>query len=113
MHLHERSLSVLACRYVDEVIIGAPLEITKDMVCPRFCIICISFKLLAIVIGVLTCTHYSFFSLFTLFFITTNFLVYSSEGFNSFMHDSFIKRNISTPLLNAHSSGLDYIVEPA
>jgi ethanolamine-phosphate cytidylyltransferase len=34
MHLHERSLSVLACRYVDEVIIGAPWEITKDMVCP-------------------------------------------------------------------------------
>lgn len=33
MHLHERSLSVLACRYVDEVIIGAPWEITKDMVC--------------------------------------------------------------------------------
>ncbi|KAD2394136.1 hypothetical protein E3N88_41113 [Mikania micrantha] len=32
MHLHERSLSVLACRYVDEVIIGAPLEISKDMV---------------------------------------------------------------------------------
>ncbi|KAI7756388.1 hypothetical protein M8C21_010964 [Ambrosia artemisiifolia] len=31
MHLHERSLSVLACRYVDEVIIGAPWEITKDM----------------------------------------------------------------------------------
>lgn len=74
MHLHERSLSVLASRYVDEVIIGAPLEITKDMVCPRFCIICISFKLLAIVIGVLTCTHHSFFSIyFTLFFITTNF----------------------------------------
>lgn len=33
MHVHERSLSVLACRYVDEVIIGAPLEVTKDMVC--------------------------------------------------------------------------------
>ncbi|KAI4352721.1 hypothetical protein L6164_006943 [Bauhinia variegata] len=32
MHLHERSLSVLACRYVDEVIIGSPWEITKDMV---------------------------------------------------------------------------------
>lgn len=31
MHLHERSLSVLACRYVDEVIIGAPWEVTKDM----------------------------------------------------------------------------------
>lgn len=32
MHLHERSLSLLACRYVDEVIIGAPWEVTKDMV---------------------------------------------------------------------------------
>ncbi|XP_068638103.1 ethanolamine-phosphate cytidylyltransferase-like isoform X2 [Aristolochia californica] len=31
MHLHERSLSVLACRYVDEVIIGAPRGVTKDM----------------------------------------------------------------------------------
>ncbi|KAK8655130.1 hypothetical protein V6N13_107721 [Hibiscus sabdariffa] len=32
MHVHERSLSVLACRFVDEVIIGAPWEITKDMI---------------------------------------------------------------------------------
>ncbi|KAK8937198.1 hypothetical protein KSP39_PZI011858 [Platanthera zijinensis] len=32
MHLHERSLSVLACRYVDEVIIGAPWEVTTDMI---------------------------------------------------------------------------------
>ncbi|KAL4564454.1 hypothetical protein LXL04_028518 [Taraxacum kok-saghyz] len=32
MHLHERSLSVLSCRYVDEVIIGAPCHITKDMI---------------------------------------------------------------------------------
>ncbi|XP_020594107.1 ethanolamine-phosphate cytidylyltransferase-like isoform X2 [Phalaenopsis equestris] len=32
MNLHERSLSVLACRYVDEVIIGAPREISKDMI---------------------------------------------------------------------------------
>uniref|UniRef100_A0A453HPH1 ethanolamine-phosphate cytidylyltransferase n=1 Tax=Aegilops tauschii subsp. strangulata TaxID=200361 RepID=A0A453HPH1_AEGTS len=31
MNLHERSLSVLACRYVDEVIIGAPWHISKDM----------------------------------------------------------------------------------
>lgn len=38
MHLHERSLSVLACRYVDEVIIGAPWEVTKDMVCNSFLI---------------------------------------------------------------------------
>ncbi|KAL5738898.1 hypothetical protein ACOSP7_027845 [Xanthoceras sorbifolium] len=32
MNLHERSLSVLACRYVDEVIIGAPWEVSKDMI---------------------------------------------------------------------------------
>ncbi|XP_044468552.1 ethanolamine-phosphate cytidylyltransferase-like isoform X2 [Mangifera indica] len=32
MHLHERSLSVLACRYVDEVIIGAPWAVTQDMI---------------------------------------------------------------------------------
>ena len=32
MSLHERSLSVLACRYVDEVIIGAPGEVSKDMI---------------------------------------------------------------------------------
>ncbi|KAG0570713.1 hypothetical protein M758_6G175700 [Ceratodon purpureus] len=32
MHVHERSLSVLACRYVDEVIIGAPWEVSKDMI---------------------------------------------------------------------------------
>jgi glycerol-3-phosphate cytidylyltransferase-like family protein len=38
MHVHERSLSVLACRYVDEVIIGAPWEVSKDMVCS--CSIC-------------------------------------------------------------------------
>ncbi|XP_028781322.1 ethanolamine-phosphate cytidylyltransferase-like [Neltuma alba] len=31
-NLHERSLSVLACRHVDEVIIGAPWEISKDMI---------------------------------------------------------------------------------
>jgi ethanolamine-phosphate cytidylyltransferase len=36
MHLHERSLSVLACRYVDEVIIGTPWEVTTDMVCSFF-----------------------------------------------------------------------------
>lgn len=29
--LHERVLSVLACRYVDEVIIGAPYTVTKDV----------------------------------------------------------------------------------
>ena len=31
MSLHERSLSVLACRYVDEIIIGAPQQITKEL----------------------------------------------------------------------------------
>ncbi|CAI9099140.1 OLC1v1035917C1 [Oldenlandia corymbosa var. corymbosa] len=31
MNLHERSLSVLACRYVDEVIMGAPWEVTNDL----------------------------------------------------------------------------------
>ena len=32
MNLHERSLSVLACRYVGEVIIGAPWEVSKDTI---------------------------------------------------------------------------------
>ncbi|GMP86218.1 hypothetical protein CsSME_00039076 [Camellia sinensis var. sinensis] len=32
MNLHERSLSVLACRYVDEVIIGATWEVSRDMI---------------------------------------------------------------------------------
>jgi ethanolamine-phosphate cytidylyltransferase len=32
MNLHERALSVLSCRYVDEVVIGAPLDITKEMI---------------------------------------------------------------------------------
>lgn len=32
MNLHERTLSVLACKYVDEVIIGAPWCITEDMI---------------------------------------------------------------------------------
>ncbi|KAG0170341.1 Ethanolamine-phosphate cytidylyltransferase [Apophysomyces sp. BC1034] len=31
MNLHERALSVLACRYVDEVIIGAPFSVTEDI----------------------------------------------------------------------------------
>ncbi|KAJ3170665.1 Ethanolamine-phosphate cytidylyltransferase [Geranomyces variabilis] len=31
MNLHERVLSVLSCRYVDEVIIGAPYSVTKDV----------------------------------------------------------------------------------
>jgi len=32
MNLHERVLSVLACRYVDEVIIGAPYALTEEMI---------------------------------------------------------------------------------
>jgi ethanolamine-phosphate cytidylyltransferase len=31
MALHERALSVLACKYVDEVVIGAPMHISDDM----------------------------------------------------------------------------------
>jgi len=31
MNLHERTLSVLSCKYVDEVIIGAPYKLSKDM----------------------------------------------------------------------------------
>lgn len=32
MNLHERVLSVLSCRYADEVIIGAPWVITEDLI---------------------------------------------------------------------------------
>jgi ethanolamine-phosphate cytidylyltransferase len=32
LNLHERTLSVLACKYVAEVIIGAPWKITRDMI---------------------------------------------------------------------------------
>ncbi|CAD7705239.1 unnamed protein product [Ostreobium quekettii] len=32
MNLHERSLSVLACKFVDEVIIGVPPNITEDLI---------------------------------------------------------------------------------
>lgn len=32
MNVHERTLMVLSCRYVDEVIIGAPWVITEDMI---------------------------------------------------------------------------------
>ncbi|KAJ3027280.1 UNVERIFIED_CONTAM: Ethanolamine-phosphate cytidylyltransferase [Siphonaria sp. JEL0065] len=31
MNLHERALSVLQCRYVDEIIMGAPYSVTKDV----------------------------------------------------------------------------------
>lgn len=31
MSLHERCLSVLACKYVDEIIIGAPQQITQEL----------------------------------------------------------------------------------
>jgi len=30
MNLHERVLAVLACRYVDEVVIGAPYDVTRE-----------------------------------------------------------------------------------
>jgi len=32
MNLHERVLSVLSCRYVDEVIIGAPWSISEEFI---------------------------------------------------------------------------------
>eukprot|EP00019_Armaparvus_languidus_P002941 CAMPEP_0168604716 /NCGR_PEP_ID=MMETSP0420-20121227/15482_1 /TAXON_ID=498008 /ORGANISM="Pessonella sp." /LENGTH=358 /DNA_ID=CAMNT_0008643925 /DNA_START=9 /DNA_END=1086 /DNA_ORIENTATION=+ len=32
MNVHERTLSVLSCRYVDEVIIGAPWAVSKQMI---------------------------------------------------------------------------------
>ncbi len=31
MNVHERALSVLACKYVDEIIIGAPVNITDNL----------------------------------------------------------------------------------
>lgn len=31
MNLHERVLSVLACRYVSEVVIGAPYKVSKEL----------------------------------------------------------------------------------
>jgi len=31
MNLHERTLSVLACKYVSEVVIGAPYLVTSDL----------------------------------------------------------------------------------
>jgi ethanolamine-phosphate cytidylyltransferase len=31
MNLFERALSVLACRYVDDVVMGAPLAVTQDL----------------------------------------------------------------------------------
>ena len=32
MNVHERSLSVLSCKYVDEIVIGAPTVITDDLI---------------------------------------------------------------------------------
>ena len=32
MNLHERVLGVLSCRYVDDVIIGAPYAVTTEMI---------------------------------------------------------------------------------
>jgi ethanolamine-phosphate cytidylyltransferase len=31
MNIHERVLNVLSCKYVDEVVIGAPFAITQDL----------------------------------------------------------------------------------
>lgn len=31
MNLHERVMNVLSCKYVDEVVIGAPWEVTRDL----------------------------------------------------------------------------------
>lgn len=59
MHLHERSLGVLGCRYVDEVIIGAPCEVTMDMVSK-----CISIFLLYIVSCIACTTRNNCFSHF-------------------------------------------------
>ncbi|KAI7900927.1 uncharacterized protein BX663DRAFT_515734 [Cokeromyces recurvatus] len=36
MNLHERALSVLACRYVDEVILGAPYSVTEDVLSKEY-----------------------------------------------------------------------------
>ncbi|XLR35646.1 hypothetical protein HN51_045013, partial [Arachis hypogaea] len=36
MRLHERSLSMLSCRYANEVIIQAPWKVTKDMIITTF-----------------------------------------------------------------------------
>lgn len=32
MNLHERVLSVLGCKYVNDVLIDAPVEVTPDMI---------------------------------------------------------------------------------
>ena len=48
MNLHERVLSVLACRYVNQVIIGAPYKVTEELVK--------QFK-----VGVVTCKKWQFF----------------------------------------------------
>jgi ethanolamine-phosphate cytidylyltransferase len=33
MNLHERCLSVLSCRYADEIIMGAPRRVSEDLIC--------------------------------------------------------------------------------
>lgn len=38
MNLHERILNVLSCRYVDEVVIGAPYSVTSDLLSSSFSI---------------------------------------------------------------------------
>lgn len=32
MNLHERALNVLSCKYVDEIVLGAPYYVTKEMI---------------------------------------------------------------------------------
>ena len=48
MNLHERVLSVLACRYVNQVIIGAPYKVTEELI-TQFKVI-FSYKGLVIII---------------------------------------------------------------
>jgi hypothetical protein len=62
MHLHERTLSVLACRYVDEVIIGAPWDVSKDMVSSTFSSILHNYRLFRFF-------YLAFYCLFSLFLI--------------------------------------------
>lgn len=44
MNLHERVLSVLACRYVNQVIIGAPYKVTKEIIDQFKVRICVNHK---------------------------------------------------------------------
>lgn len=44
--LHERALSLLSCRYVDEVVMGTPYVLTKDMI--------VTFNISAVVAGTIS-----------------------------------------------------------